>query len=194
MQNFYLSSNNKGGYATCCKKCSIKRNAASRLKNIEKNKADKKIYKEVNREKIRIQAKKYRIANRDKNSILAKERRAKKRASWTEEEWAEFRSKRLEGKRIRRAKKYGNGGRHSQEEWDELLSLCDGRCVKCGTTETISRDHIIPLSKGRLATQHADSLPRLQQTQGELRLYRYRPPDVVAHIAKLYGGKKCCST
>jgi len=35
-----------------------------------------------------------------------------------------------------------------ENEWRELLRRCGGKCLLCGTTEGITRDHIIPISKG----------------------------------------------
>jgi len=37
---------------------------------------------------------------------------------------------------------------HTDEEWNALLAKHGGRCVICGSTKRIERDHIIPLSKG----------------------------------------------
>ena len=37
---------------------------------------------------------------------------------------------------------------HTEAEWRTLLSRHDGRCAHCGTAEDITRDHIIPISKG----------------------------------------------
>ena len=39
-------------------------------------------------------------------------------------------------------------GRHTEQEWQELLALHGSRCVLCGSTDRITRDHIIPLSQG----------------------------------------------
>lgn len=39
-------------------------------------------------------------------------------------------------------------GTHSVSEWNELLKKYDSKCAKCETQEKITRDHIIPLSKG----------------------------------------------
>lgn len=39
-------------------------------------------------------------------------------------------------------------GHHTEKEWLALLAMCDGKCAHCGTTESITRDHITPLSKG----------------------------------------------
>lgn len=53
-----------------------------------------------------------------------------------------------EDTRRRRARRRENGGRYSRREWVRLLELCGGRCVSCGTTESITVDHIVPVSKG----------------------------------------------
>lgn len=39
-------------------------------------------------------------------------------------------------------------GSHTDEEWDWLLEACGDQCVRCGATETIQKDHIIPLRWG----------------------------------------------
>ena len=134
LDNFYVSKLNKGGRATCCKGCSTLRNRSSRLKR--------------DQDVLREQRKSYRIRNRDELKEKAKESRTLKRAAMTTEQLAEFRRKRLEGKRIHRARKYGSGGRHSEAQWQQLLVLCDHKCVACGTNEDITRDHIVPLSRG----------------------------------------------
>lgn len=51
----------------------------------------------------------------------------------------------------RRVAKLKNGGVHSQKEWDDLKSKCDNKCLDCKKKEPeikLTRDHIIPLSKG----------------------------------------------
>lgn len=39
-------------------------------------------------------------------------------------------------------------GHHTHAEWIAVLCDADNRCVKCGSTERIEKDHIIPLSRG----------------------------------------------
>lgn len=51
----------------------------------------------------------------------------------------------------RRIKKMGNGGSHSMGEWEHLKALYSWTCPACRRIEPIiilSRDHIVPLSKG----------------------------------------------
>lgn len=37
---------------------------------------------------------------------------------------------------------------HSDAEWKMLLSKFEFRCVRCGSTKRISKDHVVPLSRG----------------------------------------------
>jgi 5-methylcytosine-specific restriction endonuclease McrA len=51
----------------------------------------------------------------------------------------------------RRVEKIGNGGFHTQSEWETLKAQCNWTCLCCKKREpiiTLSEDHIIPLTKG----------------------------------------------
>lgn len=51
----------------------------------------------------------------------------------------------------RRVKKLGNGGSHSLSDWETLKAQYNWTCLCCKKSEPtiiLSRDHIIPLSKG----------------------------------------------
>ena len=53
--------------------------------------------------------------------------------------------------RKRRVIKIGNGGSHTQEEWETLKAQYNWTCPACHKSEpeiTLSEDHIIPLKKG----------------------------------------------
>lgn len=53
--------------------------------------------------------------------------------------------------RARRARKIGNGGSHSHGEWETLKAQYNWTCNICKKQEPdifLTRDHIIPLSKG----------------------------------------------
>jgi 5-methylcytosine-specific restriction endonuclease McrA len=50
-----------------------------------------------------------------------------------------------------RARKNGNGGSFTSEEWTQLKALYDYTCLRCGQREPdiqLSVDHVIPISKG----------------------------------------------
>lgn len=41
-----------------------------------------------------------------------------------------------------------NGGTHTNLEWIELKALYDNRCASCGNPGRLTKDHIIPISRG----------------------------------------------
>ena len=48
----------------------------------------------------------------------------------------------------RRALKAGAEGSHTAADWLTILDYYDNACLKCGSTENIHKDHIVPLSVG----------------------------------------------
>lgn len=48
----------------------------------------------------------------------------------------------------RRALKAAAEGSHTVEEWEALKKQYDYRCLRCGKQTKLTRDHIIPLSRG----------------------------------------------
>ena len=55
----------------------------------------------------------------------------------------------------RRAAKIGNGGQHTDREWQAKLIVFAGCCAYCGATAD-SRDHVVPLSRG--GTDNIDNI------------------------------------
>lgn len=129
-------------YKSWCKSCVSKHNAA---KNRERYYSDEgyrsrlRQYRIDNPEKVkRWRATEYE-KNRDDYIRRAKE--------WREKNRAERRqiSRRYKVKR----KEWELSGTFSTEQWEELLSLANHRCLCCGASETVlTQDHIIPLSCG----------------------------------------------
>ena len=39
-------------------------------------------------------------------------------------------------------------GQHTAAEWDALRELYGNQCLRCGSTDQLTKDHIIPLSEG----------------------------------------------
>ncbi len=57
--------------------------------------------------------------------------------------------KRISHLKARRyAREKGADGSHSLEEWKELCEKHDNKCVGCEKEKKLTKDHIIPLSKG----------------------------------------------
>lgn len=44
--------------------------------------------------------------------------------------------------------KRANGGTHTETEWLALCARYDQRCASCGGSKKLTRDHIVPVSKG----------------------------------------------
>ncbi len=50
--------------------------------------------------------------------------------------------------RSRRAKLNGSSGSYSDQEWMDLCSLYNNRCLCCGKTGDLTSDHVVPLADG----------------------------------------------
>lgn len=50
--------------------------------------------------------------------------------------------------RRRRVRKLGTEGNHTEQEWQALLDWYGRCCANCDSSEDITRDHIVPLSRG----------------------------------------------
>lgn len=48
----------------------------------------------------------------------------------------------------RYARERGAKGSHTLEEWESLCDKYDNKCAACGSGEKLTKDHVIPLSKG----------------------------------------------
>jgi 5-methylcytosine-specific restriction endonuclease McrA len=91
-----------------------------------------------NAERSQAYHKQYRADNRDK---LTESRRAWREAN---------KSKVLAYDRDRRARVRNQVGYIKPGYWEAVLRFYGGKCLKCGTTEDLTLDHVIPLSLGGL--------------------------------------------
>ena len=90
-------------------------------------------------EKLRAYRLKYRLNNKEK--LLASA------AAYRQTDKGKLACRIKESKR--RARKRGNGGSHTIEEWRELVAKYN-RCLRCGLAgdaNTLEQDHITPLCK-----------------------------------------------
>jgi 5-methylcytosine-specific restriction endonuclease McrA len=67
---------------------------------------------------------------------------------WHETYKKKHRAKILNLKRDRRNLENKAKGRHSERQWKELCELNEHKCIICGKEKILTKDHIIPLSKG----------------------------------------------
>ena len=123
-----------------------------------------RIYVSKNREKVNANASRYRATHHEK--VLDNLRKwhsdhreydreyAKKYRIEHPEYRQEYRKKHpdLEYKRVRennrRSLKKGNGGRITKQDWLDILERDGHKCLKCGGTDNLTLDHIVPLSRG----------------------------------------------
>ena len=141
--------------------------------NAEKVKAKVAAHKDANQEKViigkRIEYRKHRqaySANAKKRRVLhsgkVREEHAKHYAAnkgKVKEACTRWR-KANPGKvkaihSARRAKKLGNGGRHTDTQVVELLQLWQGKCAYCGVTAT-ELDHVVSIYRG--GTDNIDNI------------------------------------
>lgn len=50
--------------------------------------------------------------------------------------------------KLNRYKRRGAEGKHTQKEWEKCVKYFNNSCAYCGATEKLSKDHVIPISKG----------------------------------------------
>lgn len=138
-------SSKKSGYKNCCKECD-----AIDSKNRYHNTSDKFKYVE--------KSKRYR----DKNIELCRERDRTKRETLIKQEGENFYVRKrksiskhyennkdyyLERNKKRRALKANSNGSHTKEQREALYKRQNNRCNICLKENTLTMDHIIPLSR-----------------------------------------------
>ena len=126
-------------------------------------------WRAANREKVKVALRTYRERNREKINMLARIRRAtslehyraigraslakhREKRNAASREYARrhpgWRSAKV---RARRAMKYHAEGSHTEAEWESLKAQYDYTCLRCSKHEpeiTLTRDHVIPITKG----------------------------------------------
>lgn len=153
-----------------CKKCVADYNRAYYKANRESIRTTqgeyRKGYYEANKGRLREQYRLYREANRD--DILAKKRafyvanratllaQSRKynaaRGDLHRDNVRKWRAanpgKPGEYNRAYRARKLNAQGAHTDEDWNRMLRIWNWSCAYCGNAGEMTRDHVIPLSRG----------------------------------------------
>jgi len=109
---------------------------ASYIANKSKAVARMAQYRRDHRDELRAKNSAYHVANREKHN----ER--------TRAYYAAHHDQFLHYARTKRARKAGNGGAHTLNEWRAKCSAFDERCAYCGVARKLTRDHDVPLSRG----------------------------------------------
>lgn len=134
---FRKAKNTKSGHCNPCKECSNKRNAIIRSKNKEYYSVHNKEWRKKNADKNRERKRKW---NSENYAEKIKPYQQKYRQEHKEEKYA--------SNRKYRNLKLNCEGSHTESEWRILLEFYGNRCLACNSKENLSRDHVVPLSKG----------------------------------------------
>jgi 5-methylcytosine-specific restriction endonuclease McrA len=141
---FYKNASNKDGLHSRCKQCYNEDNSKYREENAEKVRERHRKYREENPEKVREGVRKWQQANLEKMRENIRK--------WTKENPDKVKAK----DQRRAARKAGNGGSFTAEEWQDLCERYDYRCLCCGEQKKLEADHVIPLTKG--GTSNIDNI------------------------------------
>ncbi len=172
-QTEYYYYPSRGSYSKKCKECekSIKRDEYKGRQ--EKAIATVHAYREANRDKIKARAREkyknnveyresqlcyqheYRMQNKRKTLEYATEYRRTnkdsinlKRSEYAKTDAGKVLDRRHDCRRRAARKSATVNGQHSHGEWLEVLKRFNHQCAICGSTEQITQDHIIPITKG----------------------------------------------
>lgn len=115
--------------------------------NLEKNKAYARAYREKNKDKINAKIREWTRKNKEHIRQYRKDN-----AERIREKARIRRKKNPQANRVmcqrRRVRKNNASGYHTVKQWLAVLNQYDGRCLRCGSTENITEDHVLPLNKG----------------------------------------------
>jgi 5-methylcytosine-specific restriction endonuclease McrA len=111
-------------------------------------------YRETHRKEINTKAKERRQQDIEYYREIGRnsyERHAEERRRYSLEYYKLNPEKSVAATNRRRALKLAADGSHTEEEWQELKTFYNFKCLRCGEQEPnikLTRDHVIPLSKG----------------------------------------------
>lgn len=134
--NFYRRGGKENGHRSRCKTCLGLVTRDWKRKNPERTKCYYQKWYEANGDK-------YFSQWRQDNRLNIRKQHARYKKS-NPEIFSHHENK-------RRLAKLGNGGSHTLTEWEHIKKIGNYQCAKCGKKEPdiiLTRDHIIPVSKG----------------------------------------------
>lgn len=148
---FYKSSRYSDGLYCWCKECFARGAKGYYAKHKEKLNAYSRQWAAENPEKRRETSRKSRLKNLERARASVRKahaKRSKERVSYARE-WQRQNPDKVKARAQRRSERIRNVvGSHSKDEWLKLLAFYNERCLCCGITEDICRDHVVPLFHG----------------------------------------------
>lgn len=137
----------RGGRRAKCKVCQGAKVEAWATAHPENLKRNAKRHYDSNAPALRAKA----LVYRNKDVETARQ----KRRDWAEKNPVKARA--LKAKR--RALEHGSGGTYTEAEWQAILDKYGHKCLRCGATDNLTADHVLPLARGGSNT--ADNLQPL---------------------------------
>ena len=136
IEKFGKDRNRKDGRNVYCLDCISIRTRESYKRNTEKVKARNNAWRFANPAKKKLA--------RDRWNANNKERIKEKGREWVKKnpEKARLHTQNYQSRR------WGNGGKLTEKEWLECLEESGCRCLKCGSPNNLSLDHIVPVLLG----------------------------------------------
>jgi 5-methylcytosine-specific restriction endonuclease McrA len=134
-----------------------------------------KAYREAHADRIRLFLRQYKETHKDR---LKEQHRAY---------WKANADRSKIHKQRRKARKLGQGGTFTLQEWQALCLTFENRCLACGATGKLTPDHVIPLARGgRNDIENIQPLCLTCNLQKGTKTTDYRDPEqLAAFIASL---------
>ena len=120
-----------------CKSCTRANSRRICAENQKHYKEKHLAYNQANPGILAAASRRYYWNNREHCLIAAKITRQKEDKEQARARWNR-----------RHAREANAEGSHTTEEWEKVLTEANGECLVCRTVENMTRDHIIPLSRG----------------------------------------------
>lgn len=152
LSEFHKDKKLKDGHSNRCKECAIARAKEHYQSNREDAIARQKAWTEANRDKTREYSRRFYERNAER---VREQNRAYSSA------YSKANPEKMRMKSAKRRALLLSAGHENIVTWLELLQFYGGVCLKCGATEDLQADHVVPLAEGgRHATYNLQILCR----------------------------------
>lgn len=182
IEDFRPRKQSRDGYNSLCKHCLNENCRAWRAKNKERVAELNRMFYQENRQKRLEYHRSYRQKNKDyfKEAMKKFKRDNPSYSRNYNREWSRANPEKInERSRKRRARRLGNGGAFTAQEWHMLKQHYKFTCLCCRRQEPeiqLTVDHVIPLSKGgRHSIENIQPLCRSCNSAKHDDMIDYRP-------------------
>jgi len=93
-----------------------------------------------NREIVKQRSRDWQKNNRERSRL--------QHLDWQNRNRERYRKTQVAAEARRRAKKRGNGGEYTAEQFDHVCEYYGGMCLVCGRKIKLAADHVVPIAKG----------------------------------------------